>query len=220
LSEQASGYLATGFFVIFLGWYAYATFANRRKLVLASRWVSELVKPFGGTMSIKWISMSAFHVTLQGMSEPFSQSVISVLLKPRDLVATALVNRLIRRNDLLLIRCELSSQPIWGMELYRPRTILSGLAKREVLAEQWEEVPTPDRQHLLAHGGGRAEALSDVLLKRLGVRRDQIWRLSVRRRFPQLLLAIDLPELTDESAADVRTLMVALAEDLKDYSTV
>jgi len=220
MTDDTTGLIATVCFVLFLAWFMFATFANRRKLIATSRWMSEFAEPFGGSVSIKWISSSAFHFTIQGMSEPFSQCVISVLLKPRDLIAMLLINRLIRRNDLLLIRCELTSQPIWGLEIYRPRTILSGLAKREIATEQWQESASADGRFRIAHGGGRAEQLARILLERLQGRRGQVWRLSVRRRFPQLLIAIDLPELDSQNAAELRLLLEALANYLKEYSTV
>lgn len=218
--EQLGGILATAFCIAFFGSYALALFTGRRKLIAAAGWVHQLLQPLGGSSAVRWTASSAFHITATEQEAPFSRTVVTVLLKPRDLIALSIVNRLLRRNDLLMIRCELKDQPIWGVEVYRPRTLLSGLAHREIAAEQWEESELPDRDHRVAHGGGKAAQLCEVLIRELGDVRIRTWRLAVRRQFPHLLLAIDLPELTPESAAELRGLVERLVAALQPYSTV
>ena len=151
---------------------------------------------------------------------PFQRMVVTVLLKPRDLIAALVVNRLLRRNDLLMIRCELRYQPIWGLEVYRPRTLLSGLAQKEIGVEQWNETALTSSDHRVAHGGGKAEEMCEVLLNELGAERANLWRLGVRRQFPHLLLAIDLPEMTPETAVRYRELFHRLVMAMQPYSTV
>jgi hypothetical protein len=218
--QDIGGILATVLSVAFFGSYAVALFGGRRRLLAAARWVSELLGPLGGTSQVRWTASSAFHITATDQDPPLLRMVVTVLLKPRDLVAALVVNRLLRRNDLFLVRCELRHQPIWGLEVYRPRTLLSGLAQKEIQVEQWNETSLHSSDHRVAHGGGKAEQLCESLLNVLGSQRQHLWRLSVRRQFPHLLLALDLPEMTSSEADRNRELIRALARELEPYSTV
>ncbi len=218
--EDIGGILATAFCIAFFGSYAVALFGGRRRLRAAAAWVTELIQPLGGTSQVRWTASSAFHITASDQDAPFQRMVVTVLLKPRDLIALLIVNRLLRRNDLLLLRFELRHQPIWGLEVYRPRTLLSGLAQKEIQTEQWGVNELSSSDHRVAHGGGKAEALCEVLLNTLGEQRGRLWRLAVRRQFPHLLLAVDLPEMTAEESARHRDLVRRLVAALEPYSTV
>jgi hypothetical protein len=218
--EDLGSLLATAFCVLFFGSYAVALFTGRRRLMGAARWVNELLQPLGGTAQVRWTASSAFHITGTEQDAPFQRMVVTVLLKPRDLIAALVVNRLLRRNDLLMIRCELRHQPIWGLEVYRPRTLLSGLAQKEIGVEQWNETALTSSDHRVAHGGGKAEEMCAALLNELGSERAHMWRLAVRRQFPHLLLAVDLPEMTTEAASHHRDLVRRLVVAVQPYSTV
>jgi hypothetical protein len=218
--EDIGGILATAFCIAFFGSYALALFGGRRRLRAAAIWVNDLILPLGGTSQVRWTASSAFHITGSDQDAPFHRMVVTVLLKPRDLIAALVVNRILRRNDLLLIRCELRHQPIWGLEVYRPRTLLSGLAQKEIQAEQWGVTELTSSDHRVAHGGGKAEELCEVLLNTLGEERTRLWRLAIRRQFPHLLLAVDLPEMTAEESTRYRDLIRRIVGALEPYSTV
>jgi hypothetical protein len=218
--EDIGGILATAFCILFFGSYAVALFGGRRRLRAAAAWVTELIQPLGGTSQVRWTASSAFHITASEQESPFQRMVVTVLLKPRDLIAVLIVNRILRRNDLLLMRCELRQQPIWGLEVYRPRTLLSGLAQKEIEKEQWNVSELSSSDHRVAHGGGKAEELCEALLNTLGEERSRLWRLAIRRQFPHVLLAVDLPEMTAEEAARYRDLVRRLVAALEPYSTV
>jgi hypothetical protein len=218
--EDIGSVIATAFCILFFGSYAVALFGGRRRLMAAARWVQEMLQPLGGTAQVRWTASSAFHITGTDQDPPFRRMVVTVLLKPRDLIAQLVVNRLLRRNDLLMIRCELRHQPIWGLEVYRPRTLLSGLAQKEIGVEQWGETSLTASDHRVAHGGGKAEEMCEVLLNELGAERARLWRLAVRRHFPHLLLAVDLPEMTSLEATRYRELFARLVKAMQPYSTV
>jgi hypothetical protein len=218
--EDVGSVLATAFAVLFFGSYALALFTGRRRLMGAARWVNELLQPLGGNAQVRWTASSAFHITGTEQRPPFQRMVVTVLLKPRDMIAALVVNRLLRRNDLLMFRCELRHQPIWGLEVYRPRTLLSGLARKEIAVEQWSETALTSSDHRVAHGGGKAKEMCEVLLNELGAERANLWRLAVRRQFPHLLLAVDLPDMTPETAARYRELVRRLVAAMQRYSTV
>jgi hypothetical protein len=119
-----------------------------------------------------------------------------------------------------MIRCELRHQPIWGLEVYRPRTLLSGLAQKEVSMQQWGETTLTSSDHRVAHGGGKAEEMCEALLNELGTERSKLWRLAVRRQFPHLLLAVDLPDMTSQESVRFRELLTRLVKAMQPYSTV
>lgn len=217
--EQVGGVVALVFCVTFFAWYIAAAVSNRRRLMAAAGWLSKVVQPLGGPVSTKWAGTTAFHLAVSDLAPPFKQLLITVLLKPRDMVSLILTNRLLRRRDLVIFRCELPHQPIWGLEVYRPRTLLSGLAHREIEQQRWEEHDSLRPGLRVAHGGGKAAEMYAALLDIMGDRQDQLWRLSVRRQSPHLLLAIDMPELA-ASPSEMLRLLERLAEVVEPYSTV
>jgi hypothetical protein len=212
------------FVASFLAWFAVGSIVTRRRVAAAARWVNRGLEvyrdesPKGSKASLKWLSPTAFNILLDGPRAPFRGVIATVLLQSRDMVTIWLMNRLTGRRDLLLLRFELRRQPIWGLEVFRARSLLAGDSRRLATQEGWPLEPNPP--HLLtAHGGGKAGELCRALLDALGEERRRLVRLGVRRRAPHLTLALDLPDPSKSDPAETMRLAERLATITLAYST-
>jgi hypothetical protein len=218
-------YLVVAFAGLFLLWYFAGAFLTRRRLAMAARWVYQGLDlyrdptPDRTRASIKWLSTNAFNILFENARPPLSAVVATVLLRSRDMMTIWLIDRLSGRRDLLMLRYDLERQPIWGVEIFRPRSILAGDSRRIATDEGWTIEPDHDPTLLAAHGGGKAGELCHALLAALGQDRRLLVRLSVRRQSPHLSLGLDMPDPASNDPADVMRLGERLVVVTLDYST-
>ena len=209
----------------FLLWYFVGAHFTRRRLALAAQWVYRGLETFRAPgpermpASIKWLSTNAFNITLEAAKPPFSAVVVTVLLRSRDMTTMWLIDRLTGRRDMLMLRFDLERQPIWGVEIYRRRSILAGEARHAAKQSGWPIQLASDARLMTAHGGGKASELCADLLTALGVQQGDLVRLSVRRQSPHMILAMDMPDPASSDPADVMRLGQLLAEVALRYST-
>jgi hypothetical protein len=224
--ESAGLYIVIALGVIYLIWYIIGAYLTRRRLAMASRWVYhglDLYRhptPERTRASIKWLSTNAVTITFEEPRPPFTEVVATVLLKSRDMVTIWFMDLLTRRRDLLVLRFDLERQPIWGVEVFRRRSIMVGDARRLASEAGWSVVATAEPNVLAAHGDGKAADLCQELLAVLGEEeRRRLIRLSVRRQAPHLTYALDLPDFMRTDPADVMRLGERLAAIALAYST-
>jgi hypothetical protein len=216
---------AFGLAALFIAWYFIGAAINRRRIADAARWVNRGLEAFkeGGqgksSVSIKWLATNAFNILLEGARPPFRAVVATVLLQSRDMVTVWMIDRVTGRRDILLLRCDLRKLPIWGLEVFRPRSILSGDARQRAKQEDWPVELSPDGTLLVAHGGGKAGQLCASLLREIGNEGRCLIRLGISRRSPHLMLAIDLPDPARSDPRDTLRLAERLAAVTGRYST-
>jgi hypothetical protein len=210
---------------IFIAWFFAGAVVNRRRLAQTARWVRRalddyrLPEPSKSTLSIKWISTNAFIILLEGARHPFTGLAATALLRSRDMVTIWLLDRIVGRRDLLMLRCELPRLPIWGVEIFRPRSILSGDIRQTAKREGWPIESAASGPLMTAHGGGKAGELCSALLDALGDRRQEVVRLAIHRRAPHLTLALDLPDPTSADPRETMQLAERLATITLGYCT-
>ena len=217
--------LVVALVAVFLVWYFVGSVLNRRRMAEAARWVNRGLEgyrdepPNQSKASIKWLSTNAFNILLEGARPPFQGIIATVLLQSRDMITVWFMDRLTGRRDLLMLRCDLRRQPIWGLEVFRPRSILAGDARRLATGEGWPIQPSEDKSLMAAHGGGKAGELCSALLDALGEERWRLIRLGIRRRAPHLTLALDLPDPASTDPHETMRLAERLATITLGYST-
>ncbi len=216
---------AFGLAALFICWYFIGAAINRRRIADAARWVHRGLEPYKergqgkGNLSIKWLATNAFNVLLEGAQSPFRGVVATVLLQSRDMVTVWLIDRMTGRRDILLLRCDLRKLPIWGLEIFRPRSILAGDARHRAKQEDWPVETWVDGGLVVAHGGGKAGQFCAALLREFEDDGRHLIRLGISRRSPHLTLAIDLPDTLKSDPRDTLRLAERLASVTASYST-
>jgi hypothetical protein len=210
VAQLASGAL----FVLAGGWVAWllgGTLLNRRRAASLARWVYAEVKPYGAKLFVRWITLAAFELTIPEARAPFRKLAVTGFLQSREMPFVWLWNRVRRRGDLLIVRAELRRAPAWGLEVFRPRSLLAGEGRRAAEAAGWPLEQGADGLWR-AHGGAGAAEQSERWLAALGEWRPYLDRLAVRREPPHLIVSLAVGETGAAGAPPLGAMLAHLAE--------
>ncbi len=200
-------------FLLAGGWVAWllgGTLVNRRRAAVLSRWVYRELKPYGAKHYVRWITLAAFELSVPEARAPFRALRVTGFLQSRDMPFVWLWNRVRGRGDLLLVRADLRRPPAWGLEVYRPTSLLAGEARRAAEAAGWTLTQGADGLWR-AYGGAGAPEQAERLLTALGEWAPHLDRLAVRREPPQLLLALALGGVSLDAPPALGTRLTRLA---------
>lgn len=208
--------LAVG--AIFIVWFVAGNELMRRRGRSLAVWSKRAVDPLGGRQAIQWLTLHSFRLEIDGLRPPFRSGTLTGLVESWDVPFTWLINRLAGRRDMILVQLALSQQPIWGIELFRPRSVVAGDARQLAAQEGW--TTEPFEEFLLASPpGATSQRLAGELLAALGPRRGDLLQLAVRRRGLHLTLALNVPHRDHVQPADLTRLLQGLAAAALRYAT-
>jgi hypothetical protein len=202
---------ALGAFLIL--WYFVGNELMRRRAHRLALWSKRVVDPLGGRQSISWLSGQAFRLDVDEPSRPFHSASITGLVESWDVPVVWAWNRIHGRRDLVLLRLDLVNQPLWGLEVYRPGSILAGDARHFARQEGWQDVQRADLR--IAGAGETPLELAEQLVRTLDAERDRLIRLAVRRQDTHLLLAVTVPDLASLDPVRITRLVERLAARLQ-----
>src|SRR5438309_6395528 len=131
--------VALGLGLLLVAWYWAGNEVMRRRAHRLALWSRRVVDPLGGKQSIRWLGGQAFRIEVEGSLAPFSSLVITGLVESWDTPFVWAWNRLHRRRDMISLQATLRAQPLWGLEIYRPGTLLAGDSRHFARQEGWSE---------------------------------------------------------------------------------
>jgi hypothetical protein len=208
--------LVLGAFLV--SWYLVGNELMRRRGRALALWCKRSLDPLGGKQAVQWITLSTFRLDAEGLREPFQQASLTGLTEAWDVPMIWLANRMRGRRDMVLLRARLRRQPIWGLELYRPGSLLAADARHLAREERWSEEAV-DELRLASAGGSQPRQLAESLLADLGPQRARLVRLAVRRRDTHLTLALNVPRLAELPPAEFQRLCERLARSVLRFAT-
>jgi len=203
--------------LFFIAWFVIGNEVMRRRGRELALWGKRAIDPLGGRQAIQWITMHSFRLEVQGMKAPFSSGSLTGLVESWDVPMIWLGNRIRGRRDMVLVQATLRQQPIWGLELYRRRSVLGTDARRAGAEESWPDRPLEEFR--LAAPGETLEGLARQLIDDLGPDRGNLVRLSLRRRAPNLTLALNVPDRRRLTPGDFNQLLERIARTTLRYAT-
>ncbi len=203
---------------LLIGWYFVGNEVMRRRGRSLAVWCKRSLDPLGGRQAIQWITTQSFRLEVEGLKAPFGSGTLSGLVESLDVPVIWLVNRANGRRDMVLLQASLRQQPIWGFELYRPRSVLAGDARHYAREEGWTEIPF-DGFRLASASGPKMEKPVGELIAALGDEAGNLVRLAVRRRGLHLTLALNVPDRSRLSPQDFSRIVQRLAGALSRFST-
>jgi hypothetical protein len=186
--------LALGFGVLILGWYFGGNELMRRRGRRLAFWCKQAAEPMGGTLAIRWLTHGSFQIEVADPEPPFRFGSLTGLVESLDVPTIWLWNRWRGRRDMILLQLTLQQRPIWGLELYRPRSLLAGDAKHRARQEGWEDEEL-DGFRLASAAGAAPRDLAARLLAVLGAEGDQLVRIAIRRQGTHISLAMNVPDV-------------------------
>jgi hypothetical protein len=182
------GQLVIGLSVLVLAWYFVGQQAMRRRGVELLRWVCQGLPILGDSPNLRWLGGSAFQLTIERPTSPFSAVSVTVVLEPREIFFLWLVNRLRQRRDLLIVRGDLTGRPQLMFELFREAGRTGQEAKAMASSAHWPIAPFDISGLQLAASSPRSQDLLRLSLPRLHDQIGALVRLSIRNASPHLLL--------------------------------
>jgi hypothetical protein len=211
LSDALGLPIALALGAVLVVWYVAGNELMRRRAHRLALWSRRIVEPLGGRQSIRWLSGQAFRLEVDGAAQaPFRSLHLTGLIESWDVPMVWAWNRLHGRRDMILVQATLRAQPLWGLEVYRPGTVLAGDSRHLARQEGWTESQLDDLQ--LATAGDVGSQLAAELVERLDAERARLIRLAVRRQAPHLTLALNVPDPNRFDPQAVRRLTQRLAE--------
>ena len=217
LGEALGLPVALGLGVVLVGWYVAGNELMRRRAHRLALWSKRVIDPLGGTQSIRWLGGQAFRLEVEGPKAPFRSVMVTGLVESWDVPMVWAWNRLHGRRDMVLLQATLRAQPLWGLEVYRPGTVLAGDSRHLARQEGWTESPLEELT--VAAPGEPPRRLAAELVEVLDSERSRLVRLAVRRRGNHLTLALNVPDPARFDPAQVNGLARRLAERIASGST-
>jgi len=194
--------------VVFVVWYLAGNWFMRRRAGRLAVWCKRAAGQFGRKHTIKWFTINSFEIEVEP-SPPFTFLSFIGLAESWDVPFIWLWNRLHWRRDMVLAQLTLRKQPLWGFELFRASSVLSGDARRATDREGWPVGTLEEFQVAPAEGPGRE--LAERLLAELSPHRIQLIRLSVRRNDVHVSLGLNVPSPAGLPPEKFATLLRELA---------
>ena len=203
---------------LLIGWYIVGNEVMRRRGRSLAVWCKRSLDPLGGRQAMQWITTQSFRLEVEGLKAPFGSGTLTGLVESLDVPAIWLANRANGRRDMVLFQVSLRQQPIWGFELYRPRSVLAGDARKYAREEGWTETVFGGFR-LAAASGPKMEKPVRDLIAAFGDEAGNLVRLAVRRRGLHLTLALNVPDRSRLSPQDFSRIVARLAGTLARFST-
>lgn len=207
--------LAVGLGVVLVAWYWAGNELMRRRAHRLAVWTKRAIDPLGGTQTIHWLGGQAFRIGADGVGvkPPFRSLTVTGLVESWDVPIVWAWNRLHGRRDMIVLQATLRVQPLWGLEVYRPGSVLAGDARALARQEGWPESPLDNL--CAAAPGGLATTLVSDLLAIVGPERARLLRLAVRRQGQHLTLALNVDDPVRQDPAALADLTGRLAARLE-----
>lgn len=203
---------------VLIGWYVAGNEVMRRRSRTLAIWCKRALDPLGGKQAVNWTTTQSFRLEVDGLRAPFVSASMNGLVESLDVPIIWLINRATGRRDMVLLQVSLRQQPIWGLELYRPGSVLASDARKYVIEEGWTETVV-DGLRLASSGGAAMEKQARELMAELGEQQADLIRLAVRRRGLHLTLAMNVHHRTRIEPARFTQMVERLARTVLRFST-
>ena len=212
INDQLGLGIAIAVGAVLLLWYLGSNELMRRRAHRLALWTKRVIDPLGGKQSIRWLSGQAFRLEVEGAHAPFQSLLATGLVESWDTPVIWAWNRWRGRRDLVMLQLTLRKQPLWGLEVFRPGTLLAGDARHYASQEGWTESSLDGLQ--VACGGDAPLRLAQDLVGLLDSERGRLLRLAVRRQGHHLTLAMYVPDPAGFEPRQLSSLAERLAKQL------
>src|SRR5712692_2328838 len=190
-------------------WYLAGNELMRRRAQRLALWCKKAADGMGSKQAVKWYTLHSFRLDVEPAGS-FRSAALTGLTESWDVPLIWLWNRLNWRRDMVLAQLTLEKQPLWGLELYRPRAVLAGDAQHAARDEGWLDEPLEEFRIAPADEAGKG--LGRKLLADLGDQRQHLIRLSVRRRDTHISLGLNVPNPDSWSPEAYHALLQRITE--------
>jgi hypothetical protein len=118
-------------------WYWLAFRHNRRKAVLALRWIEAAVAGRGHVTGVRWIAGSQFKVALRLTSGVFQRAWMIVQFSPCEMPLRWLLAKMQKRQDLVTFNADLDLVPTFSLDVHNFRWFARSSRKAAPADRHW-----------------------------------------------------------------------------------
>jgi hypothetical protein len=179
-----------GVFLVF----ALGTQRNIRKGNQLLTWLQGGLPLLGARTTLRWLGSTAAILSIREANDPFRETEVVVVLKPRDVTFLWAWARARGREDFVILRGRLRGAPRFELEAGDQRGWTGMERMRGLDLEAWREGDWGDPNVKVAHSGDADPALARGAWDDLTAASGGVWRLSVRRDNPHLEVHVLPPD--------------------------
>ena len=180
--------------VVVMGFFAGGVIWNIRQGNALLGWTQTGLPLIGEKTTLRWLGSSVVELNIAKAKPPFRQFNLVLVLQPRDVPWLWLFSRMRKRRDMVILRGNLTSAPRLEYDMLAPQSWTGRSALARAQDAQWDVQPmgelvfTAPKASLPVSSRGAAE-----LLETARQVDPTIWRISIRREYPQFELHIPMP---------------------------
>lgn len=200
-----SALLLVGFFV--------GTQYNRRRIRLLYLWLREGMDTLGEEQTVKAFGSAGFGVHMPKPPKPLRDMTLTLVLEPRETHLYWLLVRARGRRDSLIFAGKLRQPPSLQLLIANPKVQAGREALHQVEAQGWEVMADqPEPGLTMARRGPVSPQQAAAFLETAREVAPTVYRLSVRREAPHLILTVAPPVPSDISSTTMMAAWRRLAE--------
>jgi len=187
-----------------MSWFGFGVINNIRRGNRVLKWMQSGLPAIGEKTTLRWLGSSAVELMIAKAKPPFRRFELVLLLEPRDVPWLWIWTHSRGRRDMMILRGMLMSAPrleydIVASESWSGRSALTDAANR-----QWAQRTLAGYQFLAPKASSMVSSENAVaLLESAKKINPVIWRLAVRREFPQLEVHVPLPNPRTTDASEL-----------------
>lgn len=181
--------------VLVMGWFAIGIIWNLRRGNAVLKWMQTGLPSIGEKTTLRWMGSSAVQLDIAKAKAPFKRFQLILVMEPRDVPWLWLFYRARGRRDMLILRGQLNSNPRLEYELVEPDSWTGKGALAEAVQARWGSAAIGAHRFLAPQASlGVSDQNGPALLETAQKIHPTLWRLAVRREYPQFELHIPLPD--------------------------
>jgi hypothetical protein len=177
-----------------MGWFGLGIIWNIRRGNAVLRWMQSGLPVIGEKTTMRWLGSSVVELAINKAKPPFRRFAVTVVMQPRDVPWLWVLSSLNGRRDILILRAQLSGAPRLEYDLVVEGSWSGRLVLKELTQMQWGSQTLQEFQ-FLAPKASLPVSIADApsLLETAHNINPVIYRLGIRREYPQMELHIPLP---------------------------
>jgi len=158
------------------------------------RWMQAGLPMIGEKTTLRWLGSSVVELNIQKAKPPFRRFSLVLVLQPRDVPWLWLWSLFRNRRDMVILRGSLTTAPRLEYDMLAPQSWTGRSALARATAAQWGTEPIDELQ-FAAPKASLSVSIQNAqhLLESARQLNPTIWRISVRREYPQIEVHIPMP---------------------------
>lgn len=186
---------------------------NRRRIRSLYVWLRDGMNTLGEKQTVKAFGTAGFGVHMPQPPKPLRDMTLTLVLEPRETHLYWLFVRARGRRDVLIFAGKLRRPPPFEFLVVDPNVQVGKEALHQVTAEGWEVIPDqPEPGLTLARRGAVASEVAGRYLVAARSVAPTVYRLSIRREAPHLILTVAPPATSAEPSTEMVAAWRRLAE--------